>query len=442
MTESLEKIIERIILILVCMVGPALFFMLFKPTQKEVFAEEMTRDFLESTTSAGKISATDYMVYRDGLATIDDFETWLSYTAYHNEPVYDYYSKAEIEAFFHERNVRDAHYYKTENVAVEDADIAGLRMQQHTNATVLAKLMDEGLPLGEETVSPVYTYTTVVDTQEVYAGEYLATVLRVDTGEMVYFTEGDPIIATGSGTQTYQVYVGGVLTGATITATVWPRQVHCVSCGNDYTNTEQVLDYYKSNNVWAYCPYCRVRVRDIVADTSLLTIPAGTKEVDITGVTFTVVYLDNTSEMLTLSTLSHNYSESYSGEQDISVSYKGFHKDNVLKIVTQCGNCTVCAAQITDRNVFDCSIYPLCPTCMEAVPSFLGECAVIPETFSDDAVTERLLAEGVFPMGRNDYLMLSVNHEGARVGGKYSFLATDKDIYFRMGQRVRRTEVD
>ena len=96
MTESLSKIVERVILIVVCTLGPALFFLLFKSTQKEIFAEELTRDFLESVTSSGSIEAEDYMLYRDALAGIDGFDTTLHYTTYHEEPVYGYYDKSEI----------------------------------------------------------------------------------------------------------------------------------------------------------------------------------------------------------------------------------------------------------------------------------------------------------------------------------------------------------
>lgn len=441
MTESLSKIVERVILIVVCTLGPALFFLLFKSTQKEIFAEELTRDFLESVTSSGSIEADDYMLYRDALAGIDGFDTTLHYTTYHEEPVYGYYDKSEIEDFFNIRNVWDTHFHKTESPVPEDADPNTLRMQKHTNATALAKLLDEGLPIGNDIPLAVYTYTPFVPVQELYAGEYLATVVKVETGTMTYYMEADLIPAAGFGTQTYDLSIGGVSINASITATVWPREVTCPTCNNVYTCTKQVVDHYKATNTWAYCPYCRVLVRDITADVTSFTCPVGTADTDIAGITFTAEYYDGTKEMFSLSELSHNYSTSFAGEQDITVSYKGTHKTGVCKIITTCPSCTGCGTQITGRNAFDCSIYPLCADCMEGMPVYLGAYAVVPETFSDDAITEQLIASEVFPMGRNDYLNLTVNHDGARIGGKYSFLSSDKDIYYKMGQRVRRTGV-
>lgn len=439
MTDSISKIIERIMLIIVCMAGPALFFLLSRASQKEVFAEELSRDFLEAVASAGGIRVADYMVFRDGLAGIDGFETRLDYTTYHTEPVYGYYGRAGIEAFFSGRNRRDTYYSRTTAPDAEDADPSALRMQRDTNARVLARLMDEGLPLGNDIPLASYTYEAFVPVQELYAGEYIATVLKVDTGRTVYYTEGDLLPATGSGVQSFRLSVGGVPVNAYVSAVVWPRQITCRVCGNRYTCTDKVVEYYRENGIWAYCPYCRTLVKDITADYPSVTVPVGTKEADITGITFTAEYYDGTTETLALSGLSHNYSPGYAGEQEITVSYKGYDKAGICKIITECPPCTGCGARITDRNAADCRLYPLCPGCMEGIPVFLGECAVIPETFPDSAVTDQLLKEGVFPMGRNDYLELTVNHGAVHYGGKYSFLAADKDIYFRMGRRVRRT---
>lgn len=446
MTDSISKIIERIILIIVCTLGPTLFFSMYKSTQKETFAEEYTRDFLESVTSSGNIEAEDYMQYRDALAGIDGFDTELHYTTYHEEPIYSYYSLAEIDAFFNARNVWDRHYAKTETPVADDVDPNTLRMQNKTNATALASILGGGLPIGNDVPLASYSYTAFEPLQELYAGELLATVVKVETGTMSYYMEADMLPASlpagGVGDKTFSLTVGGASIGASVTAFVWPRQVVCSYCSNTYTCTKQVVDHFRMYSTWAYCPYCRVLVRDITADMTTYTCPVGTKDSDISSITFTVEYYDGTKEQFTLSELSHNYSSSYAGEQNITVSYKGFNKTNVCKITTECPNCTSCGAQIMNRNAFDCSVYPKCSSCMVGSPAYLGTYAIVPETFSDDAISEQLIATGEFPMGRNDYLSLSVNYDGARIGGKYSFLSSDKDIYYRMGQRVRRTGVD
>lgn len=441
MTDSLEKIIERIILVIVCMVGPALFFLLFKSTQKEVFVEELTRDYLESVTSSGCIETDDYVLYREALAGIDGFDTVLHYTTYHEEPVYGLYSKAEIDNFFDGRNVWDTHVDLTTMPTVEDEDPAGLRMQKYTNATALAKLMNSGLPIGSGVASPSYTYTAVEPTQEVYEGEYLATVVKIETGEQSYYAEADLIQASGFGWQNYNLRFRGMPIGATISVRVWPRQIHCGNCGNTYTCTEETVEHYKFYNTWSYCPYCRVQVRRITADMPVVSCPIGTKEEDVNTVKFTVEYYDGTTEQLMLKDFANNYSESYGGEQNITVSYKGYAQAGVCKVVTVCPTCS-CGTQITNRSTFDCSVYPKCSDCMTGVPVYLAQCAIVPETFNDDAITAQLIASGAFPMGRNDYLKISVNHDGARMGGKYSFLSSDKDIYFKMGKRVRRTGTD
>lgn len=447
MTDSLAKIIERIILVIVCMVGPALFFLMYKSTQKEVFVEEYTRDYLESVTSSGCIETNDYVLYREALAGVDGFDTELHYTTYHEEPVYGMHTKAEIEAFFNDRNKWDEHCNATEPPLVEDEDPMTLRMQKYTNATAFAKIMNQGLPIGTGVASPLYTYTAVEPLQELYVGEYLATVVQIETGERTYYAEADairPNVAAYSGPSAYMftLKIGGSFTSATVGARVWPRQILCGTCGYTYTCTKEAIEGYKANGVWSYCPSCRVNVRKITSDSPIVTCLVGTKEEDINSVRFTVEYYDGTTEELMLKDFSNNYSSSYAGEQNITVSYKGYNEVGVCRIVSICPPCASCGTTITNRNAFDCSVYPKCSDCMAAVPSYLGEYAVVPETFNDDAITAQLIATGSFPMGRNDYLKLSVNHDGARVGGKYSFLSSDKDIYFKMGQRVRRTGID
>lgn len=446
MSETLSKVIERILLVIMCIIGSSLFFLLYQSTQKEIFAEELTRDYLESVTSSGCIETDDYVLYREALAGIDGFDTKLQYTTYHEEPVYGYYTKAEIDNFFAGRNKWDRYYNKTETPIPYDVDPSTLRMQRHTNATALARLLNSGLPIGDGVALGTNVYTAFEPVQEVYAGELLATVVEVYTGTESYYTEADMIPATlpasGVGDKTFNLSIGGSPIGASVSAFVWPRQVVCSNCSNTYTCTKQVVDHFRMYSTWAYCPYCRVLVRDITADMSTVTCPVGTKDTDITSVTFTVEYYDGTTEMFSLAELSHNYSSDYAGEQNITVSYKGFDKTGVCKIVTECPACVDCGLAITNRNAFDCSVYPKCSDCMAGVPAYLGTYAVVPETFSDDQISDLLITSGKFPMGRNDYLNLVVSHDGLRVKGKYSFLSSDKEIYFKMGQRVRRTGID
>lgn len=439
MTDSLQKIIERILLVIVCLIGPALFFQMYKSIQKEALAEESSRDFLESVTSSGKISDTEYMLFRDGLALLDGFDTTLNYTTYHNEPVYQFYSATHIADYFNSRNKWDRHYYHTAEPVINDEDPGSLRMQKQTNATVLAKLMEDGLPLGNDAPRTA-TYTAVVPSQEIYAGEQLVTVVKVDTGDMVYYAVGGDIAPTVDGN--YQIYVNGVLTSAVVSVKAWKRQVVCPTCHNTYTCTKEVLDYYKAYHVWSRCPHCASLIKDITVDHPTTSVPIGTKEADVIDISFTATYYNGRTETLALSDMSHNYAAGYAGAQNISVSYKGFHKDNVCTITTVCPNCAGCGAAITNRNAFDCELYPFCSTCMSIRQTYLGECVIVPETFFGEQIANQLIASGSFPMGRDDYLMLSVDHFGNRVGGRYSFLSSDKDIYFRMGKRVRRTGTD
>jgi len=90
----------------------------------------------------------------------------------------------------------------------------------------------------------------------------------------------------------------------------------------------------------------------------------------------------------------------------------------------------------------DTTAYVLCPICQSLQPTFLGECVISPETFSGDYIANELITNGKFSMGRDDYLKLIVDHRGQRAAGKFYFISSDKDIFFRMGKRVRRTGVD
>ena len=438
MSDSLGKIVERIILVFVCILAPTIFFQIYGSISRETFVEDATRSYLETTSANGSTDTTQFVLYREALAVIGGYETELSYTTFHDQPVYGFYPAAEIVSYFSDRNRWDGLYYKTEPETVSDADIETLRMQKKTNATELARLMENGAVIGADIpASETAIYTAIIPDQEIYAGEHLVTIVQIDTGSMVYYAVGDDIAPGTSGT--YTICLSGVSTSATVNVTAWARKVTCPFCNNEYTCTEKVLNDYKANLRWDFCPYCEATVGSIVADTPLVNVSLGTEEGDITDVTFTVTYLDGHTESLALIDLSNNYASGFCGEQNISVSYKGYHADHVCKIVTQGPKCSKCGAHITNRNEFDCSIYPLCPDCMSMVPSFLGACVVSPETFTSKQIENELLLKGFFPMGRDDYFSVAVSHRGGRINGKYSFMSADKDAYFRMGTKVRRT---
>lgn len=440
MTDSLQKIIERIILVIVCIVGPTLFFQMYKSPQKDALAEEATRDFLENVTSSGKITETDYTIYRDSLALLDGFDTDLHYTTYHNEPVYQYYTVSQIDDFFNSRNTRDTHYVPTVAPAVVDANPDSLFMQEVSNAQIFAQLTESGLELATDAlVSASATYTAVIPNQEIYVGEQLVTVVEIKDGANVYYAVGDDIAPTVSGT--YRIYISGRPTNASVYAKVWNKTVCCATCHMDYTCTMEVINNYKSKGVWELCPYCEEYVKAIVPSTPSITVPLGTADTDITGLSLDVIFYNGKKQSLYLRELTNNYSPTYGGVQSISVSFNGFNADDICTITTISSQCAACGKTIVNRSGFDCQLYPNCSECMSKVPTFLGECAVVPETFFDSEITEKLLADGVFPMGRNDYLMVEVDHGGNTGVGRFSFVSSDKPIYFRMGKRVRRTGI-
>lgn len=427
--SALRTMWERLLLVVCCMIAPAIFFHLSLSRQRADLTEQITREFLNDAGIDGVITEQELERYMFSLASIGEYNVGLSYTSYQTEPYYAYYGETELTEYFSLRNAKKELLPESELSPIEVTDIDKLFLQETSNAEVVADHSKNGMVSLPQGSTGGLEYSSVVTNQEVYVGEPLVSVLQVRQNGVSYLAVGDTMYATMSGEYDVPITMGGEYTGVFTHVIAWEREVMC-SEGHTYACTKDVLELYKANGTWELCPYCAGYIEDITITPNNISVLVGT-EASALPLDVVVTYMNGDTKTIPFTDLATNYDKQYAGEQLLTVSYCGTTKQ-VGTITTYCPNCIECGTMISNRNADDCSKYPLCNICLTKKPLFLGTCIKVVNDVDDKTIRDAIIADGKFIMERDAYISAAVSHTGKGI------LGTDKHTYYRMGVFVRR----
>ena len=429
MVDSIHVLLERLLLLVVCFVVPSIAVLLYLSGQKTDFAIRVTEEYLESVSVNGVIERDEYEQFLTELARVSECTVELSYDIYSKEPYYGYYSMGEIVEHYKKRNIRTEYPVSSTQPDVSVEDIDKLFLQDKNNVSVLAGLVgDMSFMIPVEGVAD--SYMVVIPEQEVYVGEPLVTVLLQSKDGVTFYRLADDVFATGSGTYAVPLSINGESTGESIQVTAWDKLATCER-GHEYPSTKEVIEHYKSTGKWELCPYCHAYIDNVTLSAATCEVPLGTVAESV-PVMVHVTYMDGHEDNLSLADVSHNYDPQYEGEQLIEVSFGGITKE-VGTITTVAPACSQCGGVISDRCYGDCIKETRCAACLQSIPIYLGETFSVRNTIGHEYITEVLLSEGEYKLGRGNYLELSVYKRGKKR------TPMEIDVFFRTGKTIQRS---
>lgn len=407
--SSIKNGVIRAVIILIMFAAPAIIFILYGESMKRLSAESIIDEFKEDVSADGVLTLDEYLIFVNSLAELKEgYEVSFEHSIYSEDVFYELADEAKLRNYFSNRNVLAQPDLKVVPLVFEPLDTSVLKMQNETNASVLAMISKDGyVPLPKDDDGNA-TYVPVVPVQSCYEGEPLVTVVYVEEGGLAYYAEADAVRVTGSGTADVSLSLNGKSIPASISVTVHKRTCKCAN-GHTVLNTIERIDEYATYGRILTCELCAEEPMEIVPSISSLTGNVGTSWADL-GLGFDVIYMDGHVEYVLPEDeeLFHNYDSNYYGTQTVSVSYKGF-TDKVLKVTLKGNYCKACGAECALRNAADSSRYEYCDLCLSDKPFFFGDTYLLTNVVYHKDIMNALESKGVYYLNRGDYLRIVVS---------------------------------
>lgn len=406
--QWLEELVDTL-LYLVLIIGLLIFFICFWRDSYQVrCAEKITNDFLYEISAKGGISLEKYEGFINNLFRINaDYEIELGYAEYGLRPIYACVPTEQLMQYYLSRNIRKEMEFSCYEVNVVQEAQNRLRLQQETNATILAAEEKLYLPLPEE--ETVLSVEAVRKYQEVYEGEELITLCLVSSEEGYYYVEAEPCYGVASGQILLEPMVEGENYSVPVEVICYPRVVTCVN-GHEVVNTATVLDnILQSGKV--DCPYCELLPAYVVCNTEVLMKKSGTK-LTKEEVWLNVKYLNGNTEIITPESLDwqDNYDENYCGLQRVTISYRG--ENTTITVITENDVCSNCDKSCNGRSYEDYIAFPYCVACMSEALLFTGEVYEEEQIHSHNELLALLDAEGAIVLQAGGYVTIRLSKKG------------------------------
>ena len=352
------------------LIGALFFFMSFWSGQYQIrYAEIVMQDFLIETTKQGKIISSDYEKMIRNLENINSgYDIEIKCTKYVLQPVYSLFSEEEIRAYYMGRNTKKEKQLMPYQIIVEEETEENLFLQTETNATILAAEQEQYVSLPEE--GTIWSVEAVRPVQEVYEGENLISLCRINSQDGSYYAEAETVEATTSGIVWLQLEVNEDSFQVPVEVVCHPRRILCER-GHEIINSKAVIAEYKRSGK-LLCSYCEVIPEYIACDMALIQKKTGEK---LCGedVWTTVKYLDGHTEKITPETKEwqDTYDENYCGIQQVIIRYRGM--EDTVMVVSENDSCRQCNQFCNERCYQDYIKFPYCIECMSKAPLFSGK---------------------------------------------------------------------
>ncbi len=356
-------------LFLMIQFGSLLFFLLYWKGEYQLrYAEAVMQNFLTEVTVDGMISIENQEKLVQNLERINpEYEVELYCTEYVAQPVYALLPEDTLRKYYAERNVKKAVEFSQYEVKVEEEQAEQLQLQQETNATILAAVQKDFVSLPGENTG--WSVEAVRPQQEVYKGERLITLCRVESEKGIYYAEAEPMAAELSGITQLKLWIEGIRYLVPVEIKCHPRTVVC-SNGHEVVNSVSVLVESKEKGE-VVCPYCAVLPKEISCSREVLTRKTGTglKKEELW---IKVTYLDGHEEKITPDSdeWQDSYDGNYCGIQQVKIVYRGI--EDVVTVIAENEYCQECGGTCNERYYTDYKSFPYCTECMSKVPLFTG----------------------------------------------------------------------
>ena len=392
-------------LLLTMLIGMLLFFMCFWRSQFQIrYAEVIAQDFLAEVSVKGKITQESVEVLGENLGKVSmDYGVILEGIRYVTEPVYAQIPKAYLSKYFAKRNLIKPVMLREYQVQIYEEPVEKLKLQKETNATILAAVNAEYLPLPEE--ETVWKIEAVCPVQEVYEKEPLITLCCVISDKGIYYIEAEPVFAEKSGVVYLNLQLDEIKHQVPIEIRCYPRTIKC-SNGHEVVNTETVLQEYDMTGKVS-CLYCRELPKQIIINSPIVYKKTGSR-LDGTDVFLSVEYMDGQTAVITPDSKDwqDSYDKNYCGIQQIEINYRG--KETRLTVVSENAGCMQCGADCNDRSYEDYLRFPYCVSCLEKQSLFTCEFYEAEQKLSQDEIFHELEQKKEVYFSAGDFIVVKL----------------------------------
>lgn len=393
-------------------VGLLCFFLLHWESECQIrMTEAVIDEFLTKASMNGKITKEAYEILIANIDKINsDYDVNVICRKNLLQPVYAPVSEEELFEFYISRNVRKEVLLKEYDIFVEEEPAEGLKLQEETNASVMATTNNEYLPLPDEEIG--WKAEAVIPCQEVYEGEELVTVCCVKSSGRAYYAIAEPVQAKKTETVLLELKLQEKRFTIPVEVVCHPRIVQCDK-GHQVVNSRKVLEKYKATGRIG-CPYCEVIPEYVACNKNVLMKKTGV-DLNAEELWILVTYLDGHTEYVTSESpeWQDTYDKNYCGIQQVRIQYRG--KETEVLVISENNGCQQCGSECNERYLTDYLIFPYCITCMSKVPLFSGKVVEEEAWIKNEELTEMLLKMGEVPLKMGDYAEVYVSKKSAYV---------------------------
>lgn len=368
------------------------------------YAEVVLQDFLGKVAITGKVTKEDYECLQRNLYEIDSrYELKMQGITYQEKPIYALYNKEELQEYFCERNCVKTFLPKEYHVPLLQCSKEELQLQTETNASVLAAVQQDYLPLPDEAMQ--LKISAVRPLQEVYENEKLITVCKVIDSNTVYYTEAKETLAKESGETELEVMIDNEVYTVPIQVICHPRTIQCER-GHTIINEKEIIETGKQTGV-IVCPYCRILPERIMCEVPEITINTG-EDLTETKLRVKVIYQDGSKEYITPESeeWQDNYEKEFCGEQTVTIMYR--NAETQVSVTSQNDTCRQCGNECNDRCREDYLDYPYCLDCLSRRYIFTGRVEIQETLMNGKEVMSVLDTEQEVLFSRDDFVVVEI----------------------------------
>lgn len=402
----IHKVLEELfdtLLFFVGVLGILIFFLLYWKSSFQIrYAEVVLQDFLGKIAVTGKVTKEDYEGLQRSLYEIDtSYELKMQWFQYEEQPVYSLISKDELSGYFKERNNIKPVVLKEYTQPLLQGPEEELKLQTETNASVLAAVQQDYLPLPVE--NKEIEISAVRPWQEVYVDEKLITVCKVISSDKSYYVEALDVIAKESGETNLDVVVEDVVYKVPVQVICHPRTVQCEN-GHTVLNEKEIINERKQTGKIS-CPYCKELPERISCGISELRLKTG-EELAGSNIEIEVFYADGSTGYITPESKEwqDNYDKEFCGKQIVTIRYR--NAETQIVVISENSNCNQCGKECNDRCREDYLDYPYCLDCLADLYIFTGQIQVKEKIIAGKELLSLLDKESEILFSRGDFIML------------------------------------
>ena len=371
------------------------------------YAKAVLQEFLDETSISGKITQEEYDGLKKRLQDTAYSEGALEMYVYKYsvERIYDLIPIEKWEKVFSEKNVRQPVIFQMYEPQIQQPLPSQLNMQTETNASILAADQQAYLPLPQE--EDTIFIRAVREVQEVYEGEELITLCRVEAFGKVYYKEAEFIKAYESGEVLLELTLENNKYPVPVEVVCYPRTELCEE-GHLVVNTKDVLEEKKLTGK-IKCPYCKVIPSEISCTASVVNKKTG-ETWDSADVSLRVTYLDGSTEYVTPDSADwqDDFDAEYCGVQNVTIRYRNV--GTVTTVLSENPLCQKCGEECNDRCYKDYVKYPYCVKCLSGMYLYTGQSKEEEQLITEKDLLYELDRNGELLFNRGDFIMITYKH--------------------------------